>query len=122
VLPEVRAGRIKGLAHITGGGLVENLPRVLPDTVTAELDAASWPLPPVFRWLKTGARLDDRELARTFNCGIGMVAVVGAENAETTGEALRAAGETVLPLGRLVPRAQDGTSIVITGTDKSWAD
>ncbi|MEX2642268.1 MAG: phosphoribosylformylglycinamidine cyclo-ligase [Acetobacterales bacterium] len=121
VLPEVRAGRIKGLAHITGGGLVENLPRILPDTVAAEIDAAAWPLPPVFRWLKRAAALDDRELARTFNCGVGMVVVVGAENAERTAGALRAGGETVLPLGSLVPPPGEGRAIAISGTDQNWA-
>ncbi len=121
VLPEVRAGRIKGLAHITGGGLVENLPRILPDTTTAELDAARWPLPPVFRWLKQAAALDDRELARTFNCGVGMVVVVAAENAGATAATLRAAGETVLPLGKLVARSGESPDLVISGTDQSWA-
>ncbi len=121
VLPEVRAGRIKGLAHITGGGLTENVPRMLPDNVMAQVDAAQWPLPPVFRWLRETAAIDDSELARTFNCGIGMVAAVSEADADATEAALIGAGETVMRLGQLARRGDGDPAISIDGTGAAWA-
>jgi phosphoribosylformylglycinamidine cyclo-ligase len=103
-LAALRVGGIKALAHITGGGLVENIPRVLPKTLAAELDAASWPLPPVFQWLARTAGLDHHEMARTFNCGIGMVVVAAAEAAERVADSLAGAGETVFRIGSIVER------------------
>jgi phosphoribosylformylglycinamidine cyclo-ligase len=100
-LPEVRAGRIRGLAHITGGGLVENVPRVLPEGLGARLDASAWPLPPVFAWLAREGAVPIDELLRTFNCGIGMVAIAAPEAAETTADALREAGHGVYAIGRV---------------------
>src|SRR5207237_918391 len=82
-----------------GGGLVENLPRVLPEGFVASVDAAAWPLPPVFAWLATAGRVDRVELARTFNCGVGMVLIVGADDATRLTGVLADAGETVLRLG-----------------------
>jgi phosphoribosylformylglycinamidine cyclo-ligase len=76
LLEPIRDGRIKALAHITGGGFSENIPRVLPKTLAADIDYTSWELPPVFRWLQGLGGMTDAELHRTFNCGIGMVAVV----------------------------------------------
>jgi len=76
LLEPIRDGRIKALAHITGGGFSENIPRVLPKTLAADIDYTSWELPPVFRWLQELGGMTDAELHRTFNCGIGMVAVV----------------------------------------------
>lgn len=74
-LPAVRSGKVKALAHITGGGLLENLPRVMPPGLTAEVDGATWSPPPVFQWLANSARSGTTEMLRTFNCGIGMVFV-----------------------------------------------
>jgi phosphoribosylformylglycinamidine cyclo-ligase len=105
-LAALRGGGIKALAHITGGGLVENIPRVLPKALAAELDAASWTLPPVFRWLASTAGLDHHEMARTFNCGIGMVAVVAADAAERVADSLAEAGETVFRIGGIVERGE----------------
>jgi phosphoribosylformylglycinamidine cyclo-ligase len=117
VLPEIRAGRIKGLAHITGGGLIENIPRVLPDGVGVKLDATSWKLPPVFQWLARVGELAEAELARTFNCGIGMVAIVAPGDAETTIAALTSAGETVLRIGEVVA----GSGVTIEHAESAWA-
>ncbi|EED34075.1 phosphoribosylformylglycinamidine cyclo-ligase [Luminiphilus syltensis NOR5-1B] len=80
--------RVHAMAHITGGGLVENIPRVLPDDCGAEIDLSTWQLPPVFEWLREGGNLEANELYRTFNCGVGMVLVVAKEKAEVTIEIL----------------------------------
>jgi phosphoribosylaminoimidazole synthetase len=95
LLPLIKSGLIKGMAHITGGGLLDNLPRVLPDNVTAvvEAEAAGWALPPVFRWLQTICNLPQHELLRTFNCGIGMVVVVAPNKLERALQMLAEAGE-----------------------------
>lgn len=95
---------VKALAHITGGGLTENIPRVLPEDVAAEIDLGSHPLPPVFAWLKAEARIDDAEMLKTFNCGIGMVVVAASKDAERVSAALVKSGERPWRLGSLVPR------------------
>jgi len=105
LLAALRATKaLKALAHITGGGLTENIPRVLPDRLAAENDLGSFDLPPVFRWLQAEASLGDAEMLRTFNCGIGMVVVVGAKDAGSVAASLRKAGEKPWRLGRLVER------------------
>ncbi|MBL8514323.1 MAG: phosphoribosylformylglycinamidine cyclo-ligase [Betaproteobacteria bacterium] len=96
---------VKGMAHITGGGLTENIPRVLPDSVTAEIDRKRWTRPPVFTWLQEHGKIDEAEMARTFNCGIGMVVVVSAEHAEAAAEFLRTQGETVFSIGAIRARS-----------------
>jgi phosphoribosylformylglycinamidine cyclo-ligase len=113
-------GGIKALAHITGGGLLENIPRVLPGGLAAELDAATWPLPPVFRWLAETARIAAPDMARTFNCGIGMVAIVAPDQVETVTQVLTATGETVHRIGRIVPRGPGAPGTLLLRTDKSW--
>ncbi|MGL5008305.1 MAG: phosphoribosylformylglycinamidine cyclo-ligase [Paracoccaceae bacterium] len=102
-LAAVRAGGVHALAHITGGGLTENLPRVLPEGLGAEIDLGAWQLPPVFRWLAETADMSEPELLKTFNCGIGMIAVVAADRAEALMAALTAAGETVTRIGHVQP-------------------
>jgi phosphoribosylformylglycinamidine cyclo-ligase len=114
------AGGVNAFAHITGGGLIENIPRVLPNGAAAELDARQWTLPPVFRWLAEIANLAPAELARTFNCGIGMVAVVAPDAVERVGSALAAAGERVHPIGRIVPRPADTPGTRLLHTDSQW--
>ncbi|MGH6886893.1 MAG: AIR synthase-related protein, partial [Geminicoccales bacterium] len=94
---------VKAIAHITGGGLIDNLPRVLPEGVVARIDAGAWRAPPVFLWLYEAGRLRPEEMLRTFNCGIGMVLVVAAEYADATINYLSARGETVCYLGELIP-------------------
>jgi phosphoribosylformylglycinamidine cyclo-ligase len=100
-LAAARTGKVKAFAHITGGGLIENIPRVLPDGTRATLEAAKWELPEVFRWLAKSGRIPAEELARTFNCGIGMVAVMAPEEAEAIAAVLEKAGEQVLRIGRI---------------------
>ncbi len=105
--------RLHALAHITGGGLLENLPRVLPEELKAEIDAQAWERPPVFHWIQETAQIDDQEMYRTFNCGIGMVVVVSKCDAERALRHLRAAGETAWEIGRIVPRGEDEPAVVI---------
>jgi phosphoribosylformylglycinamidine cyclo-ligase len=105
--------RVKGLAHITGGGLLENLPRILPEGVRAVLDRRAWPLPPLFRWLQEQGGMDDAELHRVFNCGIGMVVVAGAADADRVVRGLSDAGETVYRLGAIERRKPGAPPIEI---------
>ncbi len=105
-------GGIKALAHITGGGLLENIPRVLPDGTAAHLTKGSWPQTELFAWLQKTAGIDDIEMNRTFNNGIGMVVVVAAAAADATAATLRAAGEQVYTMGLIAPRG-DGAAVVV---------
>ncbi len=117
LLPLARAGDIRAMAHITGGGLIENIPRVLPAACRAELDAGAWPLPPLFDWLRRAGALGPLDLARTFNCGIGMALVVAADAADRVVAALRAAGQTCWPIGRV---AAGGRGCRVFGPAGSW--
>jgi len=101
LLPIVQQGRIKGLAHITGGGLLENIPRVLPDNCHAIVDTDSWKLPDIFRDLQSSGQIAASEMARTFNCGIGMAVIVSETEADAVRDALEGAGETVSRIGRI---------------------
>ena len=105
-------GGIKALAHITGGGLLENIPRVLPEGTAAHLRKGSWPQTELFAWLQQTAGIDDIEMNRTFNNGIGMVLVVSADAADAVAATLRAAGELVHVLGAIAPRG-DGAAVVV---------
>ncbi len=98
-LAAIRAGGVHALAHITGGGLTENLPRVLPDDLGATINLGAWQLPPVFRWLAGTADMSEPELLKTFNCGVGMILVVAPDRAAALTTLLTVAGETVIPLG-----------------------
>jgi phosphoribosylformylglycinamidine cyclo-ligase len=101
--PLISGGRLRGLAHITGGGLVDNVPRILPQGCDAEIDRSAWEVPGLFRLLARWGGVDREEMERTFNMGIGMVAVVAATEAEAVSASLAAAGETVRRIGRIVP-------------------
>jgi phosphoribosylformylglycinamidine cyclo-ligase len=101
-----RSGAVKGLAHITGGGLVENLPRVLPKGSTAEIDLGAIPVPPVFGWLASEGPVEEAEMLRAFNCGVGMAVIVAEDRAEAVARILAEAGETVVRIGRIVPSEQ----------------
>jgi phosphoribosylformylglycinamidine cyclo-ligase len=103
---------VNALAHITGGGLTENIPRVLPAGTAARLDVASWPYPEVFRWLQESANLDDDELRRTFNCGIGMVVCVAEEHVEAAAALLRERGEQCWLIGRIEKSDSDAPRVI----------
>ena len=104
-LAAVRAGGVHALAHITGGGLTENLPRVLPDGMGAEISLDAWELPPVFKWMAETGGIAPAEMLKTFNCGVGMVLAVDASRAEAIAELLRAEGESVYMLGTVTGTA-----------------
>ena len=110
-LTAIRAGGVHALAHITGGGLTENPPRVLPEGLACEIDLGAWTLPPVFRWLAQTAGMAEGELLKTFNCGIGMMLVVAPDRVDATRALLEAAGETVCTLGRVV----EGQGVIYKG-------
>ena len=114
-----QAALCKAFAHITGGGLTKNIPRILPDGMAADLDAASWPFPPVFTWLTGEGAVPADEMARTFNCGIGMLVVVAAENAEAATEILSDAGETVFRIGEIVTR-NGGDPVRLRNLENAW--
>ena len=95
------------MAHITGGGITENVPRVLPENTVAQIDAASWPLPKLFQWLQQAGNVEAQEMYRTFNCGIGMVVIAAAENADALQAFLAEQGETVYRLGDIRARQGD---------------
>lgn len=107
VLAALKEVSIKGMAHITGGGITENVPRVLPANTVAQLDAASWTFPKLFQWLQQEGQVATDEMHRTFNCGVGMVVIVAADDAARATEILSNAGETVYQLGHIRERNGD---------------
>ena len=113
VLKLLRSIAVKGLAHITGGGLLENVPRILPAGLAARIEHAAWNLPHLFQWLKQEGNIADAELYRVFNCGIGMVAVVAPTNAAAAVKTLKAAGETAWRIGRIERRGKNGPQVVM---------
>ena len=117
LLPLLRAGRIKGLAHITGGGLLENIPRVLPAGVHATIDADAWPQPRLMAFLQAQGNIEPEEMARTFNCGVGMAVIVAEHAAAAVTAALEAAGESVFAIGRIEAGARGCT---VAGSDETW--
>ena len=117
LLPLLRAGHLKGLAHVTGGGLLENVPRVLPAGCHAVVDADAWPQPRLMAWLQAQGAIEPEEMARTFNCGVGMVAVVAADAAAAVAAALVDAGETVFRIGS-VEAGQRGCTV--RGAAETW--
>jgi phosphoribosylformylglycinamidine cyclo-ligase len=113
VLPLLGSVAIKGMAHITGGGLTENVPRILPDDLTAALRRSACTLPPIFTWLKQAGNVEDSEMYRTFNCGIGMVLITSPERAGTALDQLRSCGETPVVLGEVRARRTGEAQTVI---------
>ncbi|TPG42946.1 phosphoribosylformylglycinamidine cyclo-ligase [Sphingomonas koreensis] len=118
LLPLIRERRIKGLAHITGGGLLENIPRVLPKGAHARIDAGAWARPRLMAFLQAQGAIEPEEMARTFNCGIGMAVVVAADQAESVADALRAAGEQVETIGAIETGERGCT---VSGPAGTWS-
>lgn len=116
-LAAIKTGQVKALAHITGGGLLENIPRVLPDNLAAHIDCSSWVVPPIFTWLAQEGNVATNEMLRTFNAGIGMVVVVAPEHAASTSALLASEGETVYSIGTLATKDSDA---VIYHNVESW--
>ena len=115
------AGRgIRALAHITGGGLTENVPRILPAGLGVQIDVGAWARPPVFDWLATTGGIAPDEMVRTFNCGIGMIVVVARHDAEQVAAAFESAGETVSRIGRVVERAPGSAPVAYVGLEAAW--
>ncbi|KAI8144529.1 phosphoribosylglycinamide synthetase [Fennellomyces sp. T-0311] len=120
LLPAIRKDLIKGMAHITGGGFIDNIPRVMPKDLAVKLDAKSWELPPIFKWLKQTGKLSAYEMSRTFNCGIGMVVVVEASNVAQVKQLLQEANETVYEIGQVVTKADlNGEEVQVLNTE-AW--
>ncbi|MDX3883969.1 MULTISPECIES: phosphoribosylformylglycinamidine cyclo-ligase [Sphingomonas] len=118
LLPLVRAGKVAAMAHITGGGLLENIPRVLPDGLHAHVDADAWPQPRLMAFLQAQGNIEPGEMARTFNCGIGMAVIVRPEEADGVAAALESAGETVFRIGRI---AQGAKGCTVSGSAEAWS-
>ena len=119
LLKALSSATIKGLAHVTGGGLVDNVPRMLPASLTAAVDATAWSLPPVFAWLKKMGNVSAVEMARAFNCGVGMVVVVGKESEGAVREVLEKEGESVYRIGELRAKRGDEEGCVLSGLE-TW--
>ena len=113
-------GAVKGLAHITGGGFTDNIPRVLPKYLGVGIDLARLPVLPVFKWLAGQGRIAELELLRTFNCGIGMIAIVQAEAVEAVTDVLTDAGESVTLLGEIIPAEGERRAVYNGHLDLSW--
>ena len=119
-LAALETGGIKALAHITGGGFPENLPRVFPKTLGVVLPGIAWPVPAVFRWLAAAGGIAPQEMLRTFNCGIGMAVVVAPARAGEVRAAFEAAGETVFEIGRIQARSEGAASVTIENLAETW--
>jgi phosphoribosylformylglycinamidine cyclo-ligase len=115
-LVAIRAGGVHGLAHITGGGITENPPRIVPEGLSCAIDLNAWTLPPVFKWLAKTANMVESELLKTFNCGIGLMLAVEADRADEIAALLAGMGETVIRLGHIVPEATPGEGVIYSGS------
>jgi phosphoribosylformylglycinamidine cyclo-ligase len=118
LLPMIRAGKIRALAHITGGGLLENIPRVLPKGLHARIDAGAWPQPRLTAFLQAQGNIEPGELARTFNCGIGMALIVARDEVRNVTQALENAGEEIFEIGRIEAGKRGCT---VAGPAESWS-
>src|SRR5262249_51513315 len=114
VLALLKEMEVKGMAHITGGGLTENTHRMFPEGLAARIDAARWPRPPIFDWLQRSGGVATAEMYRVFNCGIGLILVVGREQAETVRTRLEALGEKAYIIGRVERRAAGAPGTIVS--------
>ncbi|MEO0392929.1 MAG: phosphoribosylformylglycinamidine cyclo-ligase [Pseudomonadota bacterium] len=119
-LAAVKTGHVHGLSHITGGGLTENLPRVIPDDVAVVIDVATWTPPPVFGWLADTGSIATDEMLRTFNCGIGMVVIVPEAEANAVSQILSQQGETVYTIGHVSKRAPEQPAVQYANLTDQW--
>ncbi len=125
-LAAIKEGYVKALSHITGGGFLENVPRVMPKNTLAEIDSGAWQLPAVFGWLQNEGNIETAEMSRTFNCGIGMVVVVSAEHAAAAKEVFEEHGETVYVIGQITegsgsPKCRVTGRAGTWGAEKNWS-
>src|SRR3954454_22016152 len=118
LLPLVRSGKVRAMAHITGGGLLENIPRVLPEGLHARVDADAWPQPRLMAFLQAQGHIEPEEMARTFNCGVGMAVIVSPEDVRDITEALEAGGETVFNIGSVLAGEKGCT---VSGSGGTWS-
>ena len=115
-----KAGLVKAMAHITGGGLPENLPRVLPGGTVARLDATAWNIPPVFDWVQSGGNIEAAEMLRSFNCGIGMAVVVAKQKAQAALSLFKQYGETATLIGDIHKHSGEAAHVVVEGIKNAW--
>ena len=119
-LAAIREGGVHALAHITGGGLLENIPRVLPDGLGVELNAAEWVVPDLFKWMAKAGGIASDEMNRTFNCGVGMVCVIAADRVEHLRSVFEANGELVFTIGKVVSISGDTPAVQISNPEAQW--
>ena len=119
-LPLIHKGMVKALAHITGGGFTENIPRVLPGELGVDINTGAWPFGDIFAWLVATGPIAMEEIAHTFNCGIGMVVIVAADHATEVSKSLSADGETVWTIGQVIPCREGAARVHLSGMEKSW--
>ena len=117
MLKAIKHGGVKGMAHITGGGLSENIPRVLPSNVAVRLDAKNWTRPGIFGWMAQTGKMEAADMARTFNCGLGLVVIVDANKVDDTIAVLKAEGESAQKIGRVETRDDDAAQVIIDNQD-----
>jgi phosphoribosylformylglycinamidine cyclo-ligase len=117
VLELIKKSQVNALSHITGGGLLENIPRVLPQSAKAVIDINSWQMPEVFRWIQTLGNVDSREMYRTLNCGIGMVIVVPADTADVALQILKDAGEAPFIVGEIAAASAGEEQVQLLGLE-----
>jgi phosphoribosylformylglycinamidine cyclo-ligase len=115
----VKAELVKAFSHITGGGFIENVPRVLPEDTIAQIDSSAWDLMPIYSWLQNEGNIETREMARTFNCGIGMVVVVSKDNVDAALTTLKAHGEEVVIIGDII-KGNGKPKCTVTGKAGTW--
>lgn len=111
---------IKGMVHVTGGGFYENVPRILPENLKADIETGSWELPPIFKWLQSAGEISPKDLASTFNCGIGYIVICAPEHEQALLESLKNSGESIRTIGRVAEKHEQGRQVTMIDLDKNW--